>query len=49
MGSLYAVSQLLNDTPAGAMVLPRLTIKGQKVGGGPIPGNPHPLLLLDSV
>ena len=24
-----------------AMAAPRPTIKGQEVGGGPIPGNPH--------
>jgi len=30
-----------NDTPTGAMTIPRLTIKGQKAGGGSIPRNPH--------
>ena len=34
--------QMLNDTPTRAMTVLRLTIKGQKVGGGPIPGNLHP-------
>ena len=28
--------------PTGALTIPRLTIKGQKVGSDPIPGNPHP-------
>ena len=32
---------MLNDIPTNAMTVPRLTIKGQKVGSGPIPGNPH--------
>ena len=31
----------LNDTPTGALTVPRLIIKGQKVGGGPVPGNLH--------
>ena len=31
----------LNDTPTGALTVPRLIIKGQKVGRGPIPGNLH--------
>ena len=31
----------LNDTPTGALTVPRLIINGQKVGGGPIPGNLH--------
>ena len=30
----------LNNTPTRVMTVRRLTIKGQKVGGGPIPGNP---------
>ena len=25
-----------------AMTVLSLTMKGQKVGGGPVPGNPHP-------
>ena len=33
---------MLNDTTTGAMTVQRLTIVGQKVGGGPIPGNFHP-------
>ena len=33
---------MLNDTPTSAMTLLRPTIKGQKVGHGPIPGNPCP-------
>ena len=32
---------MLNDTLTRAMTVPRLTIKGQKVGGDPIPGNLH--------
>ena len=32
---------MLNDAPTSAMTVLSLTIKGQKVGGGPIPGNPH--------
>ena len=36
------VTRQLNDMPTGAMTVPRPTIKGQKVGSGPIPGNPHP-------
>jgi len=32
---------MLNDKPTGAMTVLRPTIKGQKAGGGPIPGNPH--------
>ena len=31
----------LNDTPTGALTVPRLIIKGQKVGGGTVPGNLH--------
>ena len=31
-----------NDIPTGARTVPRLTIKGQKVGSGPIPGNLPP-------
>ena len=30
---------MLSDTPTSAMTVLRLTIKGQKVGSGPIPGN----------
>ena len=33
---------MLSDTPTSTMAVPRLTIKGQKVGAGPIPGNPCP-------
>ena len=33
---------MLNDTPTSAMTVLRLAIKGQKVSGGPIPGNPCP-------
>ena len=33
---------MLSDTPAGAMTVLRPTIKGQKVDGGPDPGNPCP-------
>ena len=33
---------MLNDTLTGAMTVPRLTIKGQKMGSDPIPGNPCP-------
>ena len=44
--SLYAhcntLAYMLNDTPTSAMTVPRLTIKGQKLGGDPIPGNRHP-------
>jgi len=36
---LTVIHQHLNDTPTGTMVVPRVTIKGQKVGSGPIPGN----------
>ena len=32
----------LNDRPNHTMTVLMLTIKGQKVGSGPIPGNPHP-------
>ena len=39
MGSLCYISKL-NDIPTGTMTFPRPTIKGQNVGGGPIPGNP---------
>ena len=35
---LTVIHQHLNDTPTGTMVVPRVTIKGQKVGSGPIPG-----------
>ena len=34
--------RIINDTPTGAMTVPRPTIKDQQVCGGPIPGNPHP-------
>ena len=33
---------MLNDIPTGAMKIPKLTIKDQKVGSGPTPGNPCP-------
>ena len=32
----------LKDTPTGTMTVLRSTIKGQKVGDGPFPGNLHP-------
>ena len=37
--TLIVIHQRLNDTPTGTMVVPRLLIKGQKVGSRPIPGN----------
>ena len=40
--TLTVTHQHLNDTPTGTMTVPRPTRKGHKVGGGPIPGNPHP-------
>ena len=33
---------MLSGTPKGAMTVPRLTTEGQKVGGGPVPGDPCP-------
>ena len=33
---------MLNNTPTGATTVSRPTVKGQKVGGGPIPGKPRP-------
>ena len=33
---------MLSGTPTAAMTVPRLTIEGQKVGGGPVPGDPRP-------
>ena len=39
----FIVIHQLNDTPTSAMTVLRPTIKGQKVGGGPIPRNPQPL------
>lgn len=33
---------MLTDIPTAAMIVPRLTRKGPKVGYGPIPGNPYP-------
>ena len=35
---------MLNDTPTGAMRVPKLTIKDKKVDGGSIPGNLCPWL-----
>ena len=35
---------MLSDTPTGTLTVLRLTIKGKKVGSGPIPRNPHPFL-----
>jgi len=35
---------MLSDTPTGAMTVQRQTIKGQRAGRGPIPGNPYPFL-----
>ena len=32
---------MLNDIPTGAMTVPGPITKGQKVGRGPIPGNPR--------
>ena len=34
----------LNDTPTGTMTVPRPGDNDKNVGGGPIPGNPHPFL-----
>ena len=34
--------QKRSDTPTGALTVLKLTTKVQKVGGGPIPGNPCP-------
>ena len=39
---LLIVALQLSDTSTGAMTVPRLTIKAQKVSGGPTPGNLHP-------
>ena len=36
------VTDQLNVTPTGATTVPRPTVKGQKVGGGPISGNLRP-------
>ena len=33
---------MINDTATDAMKVPRPTLKGQKVGGDPIPANSHP-------
>lgn len=33
---------MLNDTSTDAMEVPRPTLKGQKVGGDPIPAHSHP-------
>ena len=33
---------MLSDTPTSAMTILRPIINGQKVGRGPVPGNPHP-------
>ena len=41
---MLIVIHLLNDTPTGATTVSRLTIKVQKVDGGPIPGNPYHFL-----
>lgn len=38
--SYCITSARANDTPTGSMTVPRLTIKGQKVGVGPIPEVP---------
>ena len=32
---------MLNDIPSGSITVLRPTIKGQTMGGGPIPRNPH--------
>ena len=37
--SLYTLAY---DTLRGAVTVPRLAIKGPKVGGGPVPGNFQP-------
>ena len=34
----------LTDTPTGTMTVLRPTVKGQKVGNGPAPGNHCPVL-----
>lgn len=39
---LTVIRYNLNNTPTGAMIIPRLIIKAKKVDGGPTPGNPHP-------
>ena len=38
---LIITHQQANDTPRVAMIVPRPTIKDQKVGSGAIPGNLH--------
>ena len=40
---MLTVTTLANDTFTGAMTVLRPIIKGQKVGGDPISGNPCPL------
>ena len=40
--TLIATHQQDNETTRDARMVPRLTIKDQKVGGGPIPGNIRP-------
>ena len=39
---LLIVTHQLNDISIGAMTVPRLTIKDQKVSGSPTSGNLHP-------
>ena len=38
--SLLCIS-MLNDMPTGTRTVLRLSIKGQRMGSGLIPGNPH--------
>ena len=40
--SLYLHENTKKITPPSAMTVPGLTIKGQEVGSGPTPRNPHP-------
>jgi len=40
---------MLNHTPSGVKTVPRLTIKEQKVDGGPIPGNLYPFFKIDGI
>jgi len=39
--TLFAVHQL-NDMPTGTMTVQRPSVKGQKLGSGPIPRSRHP-------
>ena len=44
--NLMQYSSMVNATPTGTMTVVSPTIKGQKVGGGPVSENLHPFSII---